>query len=52
MGKFKWQKLNIPYQLENIRTATDEDIKRAKEILKIKQNAFNAFYFILKLNSY
>ncbi len=35
MGKFKWQNLGQSYQLENIRPATDEDISRAKEILKI-----------------
>jgi len=36
MGKFKWEKLGIKYELENIRNATDEDVKRAKEILNIK----------------
>lgn len=35
MGKFKWESLGQPYELENIRPATDEDIVRAKEILKI-----------------
>ena len=32
MGKFKWKNLNIPYDLENIREATSEDIERAKRI--------------------
>lgn len=35
MGKFKWESLGQPYELENIRPATDEDIVRAKEILEI-----------------
>ena len=37
MGKFKWEKLGYKYELEGIRPATDEDIKRAKEILSIKE---------------
>lgn len=36
MGKFKWEKLGVKYELENVRNATDEDVKRAKEILNIK----------------
>ena len=35
MGKYKWEKLNIPYGLENVRNATEEDVKRAKQILEI-----------------
>lgn len=35
MGKYKWEKLNIPYELENVRNATEEDVKRAKQILEI-----------------
>lgn len=35
MGKFKWDTLGYKYELENIRLATDEDIKRVKEILGI-----------------
>ena len=35
MGKFKWEKLVQKYELENVRQANDEDIKRAKEILEI-----------------
>ena len=34
MGKYKWEKLNIPYELENVRNATEEDVKRAKQILE------------------
>lgn len=35
MGKFKWENLGQAYELENILPATDADIMRAKEILKI-----------------
>lgn len=33
LGKTKWENLGLNYALEDIRTATDEDVKRAKEIL-------------------
>lgn len=35
LGKFKWDKLGIKYPLEDIRTATNEDVERAKRILGI-----------------
>lgn len=35
MGKFKWESLGQAYELEHIPQATDDDIHRAKEILKI-----------------
>lgn len=35
MGKFKWEKLGQKYELENVRQANDDDIKRAKQILEI-----------------
>lgn len=35
MGKFKWDSLGYKYELEGIRPATDDDIKRVKEILEI-----------------
>lgn len=35
LGKFKWTNLGLQYPLENIRTATDEDVQRAKKILEI-----------------
>lgn len=35
MGKFKWKRLGLPYSLENVRNATDEDIKKAKKVLGI-----------------
>ena len=36
IGEFKWKKLGLKYPLEAIRQATNEDIKKAKEILGIK----------------
>lgn len=33
MGKYKWKKLGLNYELENVRTANEDDIKRAKKIL-------------------
>lgn len=35
MGKYKWKNLNLKYELENVPSATDKDIERAKEILNI-----------------
>ena len=35
MGKYKWKNLNVNYDLENVRPATNEDINRAKKILEI-----------------
>lgn len=35
LGKFKWYELGYKYELEHVPNATEEDIKRAKEILKI-----------------
>lgn len=35
MGKYKWKNLGLKYELENIPDATNDDISRAKEILKI-----------------
>ena len=35
MGKYKWDDLGIKYELENVRSATDEDVKSAKSILNI-----------------
>ena len=35
MGKYKWEKLNLKYELENVPNATQEDIDRAKKILGI-----------------
>lgn len=35
MGKFKWEKLGLKYELENIRPANSEDIEKAKNVLGI-----------------
>ena len=35
MGKYKWKNLGIKYDLEGIPSATEEDVKRAKNILEI-----------------
>lgn len=35
LGKFKWEKLGCKYELEGYRTANNEDVKRAKQILGI-----------------
>ena len=35
-GKFKWENLNVPYPLDGVRTANNEDVERAKRILEIQ----------------
>lgn len=35
LGKFKWKELGFEYALEDVRTATQEDINRASKILNI-----------------
>lgn len=35
LGKSKWENLGLNYSLENIRTATSEDVERAKKILNL-----------------
>jgi len=35
LGKFKWEKLGLEYPLEGVRTANNEDVERAKQILGI-----------------
>lgn len=37
LGMFKWEKLGIPYPLDGVRTPTDEEVKKAEEILGIKK---------------
>lgn len=36
MGKYKWQDLGLTYELENVRPANDDDVKKAKTILGLK----------------
>lgn len=35
MGKFKWEKLGAKYELEDVRTANQSDVDRAKKIIGI-----------------
>lgn len=35
LGKYKWEKLGVKYELEGLRTATAEDVERAKKALDI-----------------
>lgn len=35
LGKFKWEELGVRYELENVKSPTDEEIKKAKNILEI-----------------
>lgn len=35
MGKYKWHDLGLKYELDDVRDANDDDIKRAKEIIGI-----------------
>lgn len=35
MGKYKWKNLGITYELENVPSATNEDIIKAKKVLGI-----------------
>ena len=35
MGRFKWEQLGLEYPLDGVRTANNEDVKRAKKILGI-----------------
>ena len=37
MGKYKWEKLGLKYELENVRQANQDDVDRAKKILGIKE---------------
>lgn len=37
LGTFKWEKLNIEYPLAGVRTPTEEEVKRAEELLGIQK---------------
>ena len=36
LGKYKWEKLGVPYELIDVRVANDEDVQRAKNIINSK----------------
>lgn len=36
MGRHKWEELGLKYELDGVRIATDDDVKRAQKILEIK----------------
>ncbi len=50
MGKYKWENLGYKYQLEDIPNATEEDVRRAKEILRnLKKEPYEVpFIYCLK----
>lgn len=35
MGKYKWKELGLKYELDDVRVANNDDVKRAKKILGI-----------------
>ena len=35
MGRYKWEKLGLKYELDGVRIATDDDVNRAKKLLGI-----------------
>lgn len=34
LGKYKWEKLGLPYELNDVRVANNEDIEKAQEIIQ------------------
>lgn len=36
LGKYKWEKLGVPYELKDVKVANNEDVERAKSIINIK----------------
>ena len=36
LGKYKWEKLGLPYELEDVRVASNKDVERAKKIMGIE----------------
>lgn len=36
LGKYKWEKLGIPYELEDVRVASNKDVERAKKIMRMR----------------
>ena len=50
MGKYKWKELGLKYELEDVKVANDDDVKRAKKILGISQNFFSYLIGIYSSN--
>lgn len=36
LGKFKWDEIGVPYELENVDSPSNEDIQKAKSLLEIE----------------
>ena len=36
LGKYKWEKLGLPYELEDVRVASNKDEERAKKIMEMR----------------
>lgn len=36
MGRFKWEKIGVEYELEDVRTANQSDVERAEKIIGVK----------------
>lgn len=36
LGKYKWEKLGLPYELEDVRLASNKDVERAKKIMEME----------------
>ena len=36
LGKYKWEKLGVPYELEDVRVASNKDVERAMKIMGIE----------------
>lgn len=36
LGKYKWEKLGVPYELEDVRVASNKDVERAKKIMGMR----------------
>ncbi len=36
LGKYKWEKLGLPYELEDVRLASNKDVEKAKKIMGIE----------------
>ena len=36
LGKYKWEKLGLSYELEDVRVASNKDVERAKKILEME----------------